>query len=119
MKGLDLYFENGSTLKVSLAIKEACSNNSVNKRKLSNIQLRIHDKKNPPMVFECDEWYLLPGNSKFVLKRKEAFKAGCFKGTKKIQVDLTQNYLNSIDGLYLNLENKQTLKIECSELAFN
>ena len=77
------------------------------------------------MVFEFDEGYWLPGNSKFVLKRKEAFKAGCFKGTKKIQVDLTQNYLkmrnmnNKLLVCHLKLKIYWVLKILKKKLTHN
>lgn len=116
MGGIDLFYTNDNYCKVSFSIKDACSNNSVNKRKIKDIQLRIYNN-NKFTKYQFEEGYWLPGNSKFVLKRKMPFEDGCFKGSRKIQVDLSQNYLNSIDGLYLNLKSKKTLKIICPELS--
>lgn len=117
MKGVDLYFETGTPYKVSLSIKKACSNNTVNKRKLTNIVLRIHKDIKHSLEYKFDEGYWLPGNSKFVLKKADTFKKGCLKGVKKVQIDLNNYFINSTNGLYLNFKNKKTLKINCAELA--
>lgn len=112
------YFHQGKTqYKVSIKISQACAQDSFSKRTIQNVELSIHNQTKKISTIKYDEGFWMPGQKRFLLKRKEAIPEGCLKGNKTLQLNLKKNFFNSLEGLYLNLENGYSSGFKCKEMS--
>jgi hypothetical protein len=116
IKGVDYYYGTNDLYQINLKIDDICSKGYAFKRELSKIRLDLYRKnvKVFSKVFDRGLW--MPSSSKFFLESNKVFTKGCLKGTKSITIDLTNKYLNSIVGLYLNFKTGETLNLKCDDI---
>ena len=116
MEKIQYFHQNNTAYKINLNISEVCSNNALQKRNMKQIEMNIFKNDRKVATFDFSDGLWMPTQSKFLLRRKNFFSDGCFKGFKNLTLNLKNNFLNSIDGLFLNLESGNSLKINCQEL---
>jgi hypothetical protein len=117
MNNIQYFHQTNSLFQINLNISEVCSRNALQKRQVKKIELNIfkNDKKLASFNFNDGLW--MPTKSKFLLRRKTPFSDGCFKGFKNLTLNLKSNFINSIDGLFFNLESGNSLNLHCQELG--
>lgn len=117
MENISYFYGAKTQYKIKLLIDRVCARNPVEKRFVSGVTLKFFKNDLPIGTYHFDEGFWFEPKSKFLLKKNKAFESGCFKGTKNIQLDLNNKFINSTSGIFMSLESGKRLKISCPEFS--
>lgn len=113
IQNVQYYHIHETPYKISLEIENVCSTDSLNKRDIKNIKMHLHEgnKLIKTFMFEEGSWW--PGRPRFFLKNKIAFNKGCLRGVRSLNLHLEDGFINSLQGIYFNLNSGKSLKFNC------
>jgi hypothetical protein len=108
------YFQGGAKYKISLKIDKVCSKNNIYKRELSGVTMKLFLKDTlvDELYFRRGFWQ--PDTQSFRLSKSVGSTSNCFKNLKSLNIDLKNQYINSLTGNYLNLSSGITSSQTCS-----
>ena len=108
------YFQGDAKYKISLKIDKVCSKNNVYKRELSGVTMKLflEDTLVDELYFSSGLWQ--PSTQIFRLSKSVGSQSNCFNKLKNLNIDLKNQFINSLTGNYLNLSSGASSSKTCS-----